>query len=145
MSEHRGLLRLHVRPSQLDAALEHLSAEPLVSLVTAGRVHHAHNLAAAAAVAQSPSALTANGAGGRAAGAQHPFWQAGLAGKGQLIGIGDSGLDMTHCAFADVAVPFESFGVDDFSVPIFNSSTHRKVALYYMCAALSSLSTRMQP
>lgn len=127
---------MHVPLSGLDVVLDYLAAEPLVGLVSAGKLHRTHNLEVASAVAQSHTALTSNGGGAGNGNTQHPFWQAGLAGKGQLIGIGDSGLDMTHCAFADPKVPFKSFAVDEFNVPNFNSSTHRKVALYYMCAFL---------
>ena len=71
--------------------------------------------------------------------ATHPFWAVGLDGKGQILGFGDSGLDMDHCDFVDPDVPFELNGVgSEDTYPVFASTVHRKVALYYMCAASAS-------
>ncbi|GLC44467.1 hypothetical protein PLESTM_001603100 [Pleodorina starrii] len=30
-----------------------------------------------------------------------PYWAAGLQGQGEIVGVGDTGLDVEHCAFAD--------------------------------------------
>ncbi|KAF8071088.1 tagC [Scenedesmus sp. PABB004] len=57
----------------------------------------------------------------------HLFWEAGLDGRGQIIGIGDSGIDMQSCFFADAAVPF----VPPAQGSEWRSSTHRKVVLYW--------------
>ena len=34
---------------------------------------------------------------------QRPLWAAGLTGRGQIIGLGDTGLDMQSCFFSDIA------------------------------------------
>jgi subtilisin family serine protease len=58
----------------------------------------------------------------------HVFWDQGLDGKGQVIGIGDSGIDMHSCFFKDPNVPF--------STPIdgsreWRAPEHRKVVYYW--------------
>ncbi|KAF6265943.1 hypothetical protein COO60DRAFT_1697601 [Scenedesmus sp. NREL 46B-D3] len=57
----------------------------------------------------------------------HFFWQAGLDGKGQVVGIGDSGIDMNSCFFRDPANPFNppTDGKE------WISPNHRKVVYYY--------------
>jgi Subtilase family len=122
-----GLLLVHVEPAHVLAAADAIAAQPLVATVAPAKVHRSHNLAAAGAIVQS--------AGGDAAGAaeSHPFWEVGITGTGQVIGIGDSGLDMDHCAYRDARVPFAGFGTGMSHVPQFTSDAHRKVALYYMC------------
>lgn len=56
---------------------------------------------------------------------KHPLWQKGLDGRGQVVGVGDSGIDMDSCYFTDPLVPFDN------SARRFTSSTHRKVVSYY--------------
>lgn len=57
----------------------------------------------------------------------HPFWDADLNGDGEIIGIGDSGIDMESCFFKDPANPFVKppAGVTEWRSP-----THRKVVYY---------------
>ena len=117
---------MHVEPQHILAASTLLASQPLVALVAPGKVRRRHNLNTAAAIVQS--------AGGESAANAHPFWDAGVSGQGQIIGVGDSGLDMDHCAYVDPAVPFEGFSTGSSRTPQFVSKTHRKVALYYMCA-----------
>jgi subtilisin family serine protease len=57
----------------------------------------------------------------------HLFWQAGLDGKGQIIGIGDSGIDMNSCYFRDPANPFNPSPDSKEWI----SPNHRKVVYYY--------------
>lgn len=57
----------------------------------------------------------------------HLFWQAGLDGKGQVIGIGDSGIDMNSCYFRDPANPFNPSPDSKEWI----SPNHRKVVYYY--------------
>jgi subtilisin family serine protease len=55
------------------------------------------------------------------------FWDAGLDGRGQIVGIGDSGIDMDSCFFNDPAVPFEALtGSKEWANP-----AHRKVVYYW--------------
>jgi len=59
----------------------------------------------------------------------NPFWAAGITGKGQVVGIGDSGLDTKHCSFTDPndALPRTQNAKVD-------STTHRKVSQYFSYA-----------
>eukprot|EP00882_Tetradesmus_deserticola_P003856 GHRQ01004080.1.p1 GENE.GHRQ01004080.1~~GHRQ01004080.1.p1 ORF type:complete len:667 (+),score=223.87 GHRQ01004080.1:292-2292(+) len=57
----------------------------------------------------------------------HFFWKAGLDGKGQVVGIGDSGIDMNSCFFRDPAIPFTPPGDGKEWI----SPNHRKVVYYY--------------
>ncbi|GJP30633.1 hypothetical protein CLOM_g4168 [Closterium sp. NIES-68] len=50
-------------------------------------------------------------------GAARPLWRAGITGSGQIVGIGDSGIDMQSCFFRDDTVPLPG-------------SSHRKVVQY---------------
>jgi subtilisin family serine protease len=60
----------------------------------------------------------------------HPFWSKGLDGKGQLIGVGDSGIDVDSCYFFDPEVPFSSVGASPSGRRMFSSKSHRKIASY---------------
>ena len=52
---------------------------------------------------------------------ERPIWEKGIRGQGQVVGISDSGIDSSHCQFADPAVKME-----------YNKlmPTHRKIAKY---------------
>jgi subtilisin family serine protease len=57
----------------------------------------------------------------------HVFWSAGLDGTGEIVGIGDSGIDMDSCFFSDPAVPFVApVGSKEWANP-----QHRKVVYYW--------------
>lgn len=86
--------RLLVRcpASKVLALAQVLASQPHVALVTPARQHSLHSLAAAASVVQGGSSHDDMGTA-------HALWDAGLTGKGQTIGMGDSGLDMEHCAY----------------------------------------------
>jgi hypothetical protein len=62
----------------------------------------------------------------------HPYWQpaVGLRGEGQVVGVGDSGLDMDSCYFFDPAVSFVANTRQEASGKVFSSDAHRKVAYY---------------
>ena len=40
---------------------------------------------------------------GESGGGGHPLWSVGLRGEGQLVGVGDSGLDLGSCWLRDPA------------------------------------------
>ena len=49
-------------------------------------------------------------------------------GQGQVIGMGDTGLDMNHCMLSDPAVPFNVSGIEPGTgIRFFANATHRKV------------------
>ena len=82
-------------------------------------------IAGAAAAAGTSSAAAATG--------EHPAWAAGLTGAGQVVGIGDSGIDVASCYFNDPAVPFvpSALPVDPATRSrVFASAAHRKIAFY---------------
>lgn len=59
----------------------------------------------------------------------HVFWEAGLNGTNQVVGIGDSGIDMHSCFFRDPNVPFNP--PSDASTDAWSAPTHRKVIYYW--------------
>ena len=64
--------------------------------------------------------------------AMHPFWApaVGLRGEGQVVGVGDSGLDLDSCYFFDPAVPMAPNVRTEAGGKVFSSDAHRKVAYY---------------
>ena len=62
--------------------------------------------------------------------AAHPVWAAGVRGASQVIGGGDSGLDVAHCFFVDPAIPITFKPASSGGGSIFESDTHRKLRLY---------------
>jgi len=57
-----------------------------------------------------------------------PLWDAGLNGEGQVIGCGDSGIDMDSCFFFD-ATPLGMCKGEGY-IPNCDSTTHRKIVTY---------------
>lgn len=58
----------------------------------------------------------------------HVFWNAGLDGKNQIVGIGDSGIDMHSCFFSDPQVPFVAPPQQGME---WANPLHRKVVYYW--------------
>lgn len=106
-----------------------VAQQPEVLNVQPRRMHFLHNLQDISVQIQA-----GDPAQGQGSATEAQFWAAGVNGTGQVIGVGDSGIDMQHCAFVDPVVPFDSFTVDRSRVPQFRSEQHRKLALYYMYA-----------
>jgi subtilisin family serine protease len=78
----------------------------------------------------APGAAAGAGAGANLDPAVHPVWAAGITGEGQVVGIGDSGIDVQHCFFADAAVPIAAATETVGGVRQFSSAEHRKIRLY---------------
>ncbi|KAG2448184.1 hypothetical protein HYH02_006769 [Chlamydomonas schloesseri] len=58
-----------------------------------------------------------------------PFWDAGLQGEGEVVGVGDTGLDLDHCFYADPR--FENYAALLKGTPRrFRTPAHRKVVQY---------------
>ena len=55
-----------------------------------------------------------------------PFWSAGLHGEGQIVGVGDGGLDFNSCYFEDENVPIEPVVGENNLYP-----NHRKIVQYF--------------
>lgn len=100
-----GFVTAEVCVQDLDAATSWLASQPRVLHVDVVRNKKAFNLHASAAVqtgGQLPEPLEDI----RSNPNFFPYWQAGLDGKGQVVGVADTGLDMDSCYFYDPAVPF---------------------------------------
>ncbi|KAK9836281.1 hypothetical protein WJX81_001826 [Elliptochloris bilobata] len=89
----------------VQAALQWLAAQPPVHWVAPRPRARLHNFLATG-ICQSGAAGGADLTAGTTSGgnATHPLWLAGLQGAGQVIGMGDTGLDVGHCLFRDDAV-----------------------------------------
>lgn len=124
-----GFLLIYVPKQELEHAITLVSQQPLIASITPARTHILHNVPLDVDSATFPADSAFSDL-------DLKFWDAHLKGQGQVIGLGDSGLDMQHCAFSDPAVPFENFKISEDRIPFFESEQHRKVPLYYMCAPL---------
>jgi subtilisin family serine protease len=127
-------------PQDLPHVLKWLSRHPAVHyLHPRGRTELQSNSVAtaimqggdmASLLAQASSSGTTATA---SAPSEHPAWAAGLTGAGQILGIGDSGIDTSSCYFNDPAVPFvpSALPIDPATrARVFISATHRKLAYY---------------
>ena len=110
-SARRGKLELLVHTAQCDSLLA-LSRQPWVQWLEPAPSASARNLFAVAAVlsdawseCDASSLPSRDGAGLEIDPAllQRPLWAAGLTGRGQIIGLGDTGLDLQSCFFSDIA------------------------------------------
>ena len=59
------------------------------------------------------------------------LWAAGVDGRGQIVGVGDTGADMDSCYLRDPRVDFLSNVHVVGGYPVFTSKLHRKLASYY--------------
>ena len=102
----------------------------------------------ASAIIQSGKGAPSASGNAVADAATHPLWAADVTGRGQVIGGGDSGLDLSHCFFADPDVPIELKSVGSSGNSggwrgffgggnggggggsVFESEKHRKIRLY---------------
>jgi subtilisin family serine protease len=69
--------------------------------------------------------------------ANTPLWSKGITGKGQIVGIADSGLDMQSCLFADMnqnEVALQQARVSAGNETSHQYPTHRKIAQYFAYA-----------
>ncbi|KAG2430932.1 hypothetical protein HXX76_009902 [Chlamydomonas incerta] len=100
--------RLHVFVCEqhLPAALSWLAAQPVVRWVSP-RMARTHRNARASILTQSGSLAAAeyndpvgDGSSGAEA-ARRPYWAAGLDGTGEILGSGDTGVDLDNCYLSD--------------------------------------------
>jgi subtilisin family serine protease len=110
-SARRGKLELLLHTSPCDS-LTALSRQPWVQWLEPAPSVAARNLFAVEAVLSDAwsqcDASSLPSRDGAALGAdpalqQRPLWAAGLTGRGQVIGLGDTGLDLQSCFFSDLA------------------------------------------
>ena len=111
--------------------LRWLARQPPVYWVAPKMKYTWDNLAASAVTQGAPLAARMQRAGDAAANGLHPVWAAGLRGEGQVVGVGDSGVDVGSCYFYDPKVDFMA-GIKRTprGTAVFESDAHRKIALY---------------
>jgi hypothetical protein len=123
-------LTVSVCAHELAAVVDWLSAQPQAHWLEPRRRMRLHNRIASA-VAQG--ALTGAPGDDPASPGMHPLFApaVGLRGEGQVVGVGDSGLDMDSCYFFDPTVSFKDNTKPEGNLGnVFTSATHRKVAYY---------------
>ncbi len=129
--EHNGrhAAKVYVRLEDIPAAIEWLAdrdvvqwVEPVPRMVMTNRQ--------ASSITQSCQPVPNTNAATNTMAKYHPFWSAGITGKGMVIGIGDSGLDYKHCFFDDPDTDWDANVVVIDRVLTFTSETHRKIRLY---------------
>ncbi|KAK9815878.1 hypothetical protein WJX72_011193 [[Myrmecia] bisecta] len=129
--ENKRQLAVSVSTELLGEALSWLSHQPAVHWLAPRMQSRLHNWVASGIVqnSQDPPAAPVTFAQD---GGSHPIWAAGLTGSGQVVGGGDSGVDVKNCYFNDPKVSFSSGLSTDFSSGIvsFQSTSHRKLVLY---------------
>ncbi len=97
----RGSLLVSACPEALPWLLPWLAAQPGVKWVAPAAQPRLHNLVAGA-IAQAGSLAYVQAA---ASPASHPLWKSGINGTGQVIGCGDTGVDVGNCYFYDPSAP----------------------------------------
>jgi hypothetical protein len=88
----------------LGPVLHWLARRPMVYWVAPRMKHGWNNFAAGAVVQGSPLAARVEDPSEAGGPGLHPIWEAGLRGEGQIVGMGDSGVDMDSCYFYDPKV-----------------------------------------
>ncbi len=121
----RGLLLVSACAEQLAPLLLWLSRQRAVHWLAPHMHQRLHNVVASA-ITQGARPATAAGA---LTSEMHPLWRAGIDGTGQVVGCGDSGIDLDSCYFWDPAVNVPSgLTVDrNTGAQLFSSTSHRKV------------------
>jgi hypothetical protein len=97
-----GKLEVELDRDAAPALVEQLSRQPWVHWLSPTTRVRTHNLFADVSIQSVGNGAAADAFIGPADddAHMHPLWAAGLAGQGQLVGVGDSGLDVTSCFFA---------------------------------------------
>ncbi|KAK9815904.1 hypothetical protein WJX72_011677 [[Myrmecia] bisecta] len=116
---------------RLQGLVHWLAEQPTVHWIAPRPKGRAANFFASA-IGQCARAAPVTNGNGQYAGdnGTHPIWDAGLQGQGQIVGMGDTGLDMTQCMFIDANVPFTTTSKDAGGSLIFDSTSHRKLRFY---------------
>ena len=135
-----------------------LAAQPATHWLSPASLTASERNWQASSIIQSGKGAPSSGSSNAVAdAATHPLWAANVTGKGQVIGGGDSGLDLSHCFFADPDVPIELkaagsggnaggwrgfFGGGNGAGgggSVFESEWHRKIRLYRSTSTASPL------
>ena len=111
------------------SVLEWLTARPAVQWVTPLPKFRLRNRQASSII-QSSKGVPASAGNVNVDPTYHPLWAAGITGKNQVLGLGDSGLDRFHCFFIDPSVDWAANTKSVDGVKTFSSEAHRKIRLY---------------
>jgi len=125
---------------ELEAVLLWLADQPQTHWLEPRRRMHLHNRVAGSI---TQGALRGDAAADVTSAVLHPFWSpaVGLRGEGQVVGVGDSGLDLDSCYFFDPNVNFAANTKTEAGGKVFASDAHRKVAYYLGRADTGMLDT----
>lgn len=85
-----GLLVFYVPSEKLEHAVMQVARQPLVASITPARTHFLHNLREVSLTIQTAQLNT----GSAVTNTDLQYWDVGLRGQGQVIGLGDAGLDV---------------------------------------------------
>lgn len=123
-----------VCPDDLRPALAWLSRLPAVSWLQPALKVTTFNRAAAA-ISQSGSAVRYAGAStAQSLNTLTPFWAAGIAGRGQIIGTGDTGIDFNSCFFQqpgiNIATSLSRARLGDIDALVYDNPQHRKIVYF---------------
>jgi len=94
-------VKVHVSESLIVHSLDTLASMSAVAAIEP-RLQLTYHNAPEARILQSGEAYPSTGLDAA------PFWKAGINGTGQLVQVGDSGLDVDHCMFSDNGNPIGS-------------------------------------
>ena len=130
MTAYLGLLEVFVPVQSVDAVLDYLSLQHSVHFLHPKTHLTLHNWRASGII---QSGFAPEEETGLIDAAVHPIWAAGLRGAGQIVGCGDSGVDVDSCFFYDpsTSVLDNILLKTELSVnAFFESDTHRKIQFY---------------
>lgn len=98
-------LKVNCPVCKLELCLELLSSQPTVHWLYPKPRTQLHNWRASGII---QSGQPPEKEDGKHQGSTHPIWSAGIQGEGQVVGCGDSGIDVDSCFFYDPSVNFEN-------------------------------------
>eukprot|EP00210_Caulerpa_lentillifera_P000241 g234.t1 len=126
-----GILEVYVPATLLTSVLHFLSLQHSVYRLQPKMKMKLHNWLASGII---QSGLAPSEEDGEIDPILHPIWSAGIQGEGQIVGCGDSGIDVDSCFFYDSEVSFLD-GLRRIIQPrviqVFESDTHRKIKYYH--------------
>ena len=117
-------------PQKLNAVIEWLAERPSVRWVSPLPRTFVRNREASAIIQADKPASAVGRSDNNLDPSMHPIWAAGITGKNQIVGQGDSGIDYQHCFFNDPNVDWNSGLTTVGRVRTFQSTVHRKIRLY---------------
>lgn len=134
-TEHT-LLEVRCPLELLRACLELLASQPSVHWLHPKPKSQLHNWRASGIIQSGQAPPKEDG---REDPDIHPIWSAGIRGEDQIVGCGDSGIDVDSCFFFDPAIQFADgikMSGQNGGKQFFESNTHRKVQYYQGTADL---------